>query len=279
MVYIFLKPRTSLVGLIKMGSLPHIMSAYLKAQFDVAIIGHRGFKKKYPENTLLAFQKAIDAKADCVELDVRLTKDGVLVVIHDKSTHRMTGKNFFVEKTDFATLRTLDFGLEEKIPTLEEVLELCKGKIGVHIELSSVGNAEPAVNLVSEFGMEKEVVFSSFVHSEIAKVKELNMDLPCAVLEPSPLNFNGITKKIFRRQTLFDNAELIGVEGINLAFPMVTKSICDNAHKNGLLVYAYTVDWPLGWRRLIHAGVDGIFTNDPESLHAFLSIESLKFQV
>ncbi len=243
----------------------------MKTQFDVAIIAHRGYSKKYPENTLSAFQKAIEAKADYIELDVRLTKDGVLVVHHDKSTLRMTGKNHFVDQTDFATLRTLNCGFGKKIPTMEEVITLCKGKIGMQIELSSVGNAEPMVKLVSEFGIEKDVVFSSFIHSEIAKVKELNPSLVCAILEPPFVNFKTVVKKLFRSYKFFEDAKKIGVEGIHPFFIFANKSFCEIAHNYGWFVNPFTVDWPFFWRKLINAGVDGIITNDPESLYSLLA--------
>lgn len=247
------------------------MPMHLKAQFDVAIIAHRGYKKKYLENTLLAFQKALEAKADYIEFDVRKTKDGVLVVIHDRSTLRITGKKYIIEKTDFATLRTLNYGQGERIPTLQEVLELCKGKIGLQIELKSIGLAEPMVNLVSEFGMEQEVLVSSFNHSEVAKVKKLNPNLICAVLEPSFMNFSVLIKRIFNRQIYFNDAEKYGVEGIHPLFPYVSKSFCTKAHDHGWFVNAWTVNIPFLWKKLIKAGVDGIVTNEPKKLYDFLS--------
>ncbi|MHA1111565.1 MAG: glycerophosphodiester phosphodiesterase [Promethearchaeota archaeon] len=257
--------------LINLDYLPKTMPVHLKSQFDVAIIAHRGYKKKYPENTLLAFQKAMEAKADYIELDVRKTKDGVLVVNHDRSTLRITGKKFIIDKTDFATLRTLSYGQGERIPTLQEVLELCKGKLGLQIELKSIGSAEPMVSLVSEFGVEQEVLVSSFNHSEVAKVKKLNPNLICAVLEPSLKNFSALIKRIFNRQNYFDDAEKYGVEGIHPLFLYASKSFCTKAHDRGLFVNAWTVDIPFLWKKLIEAGVDGIITNEPKKLYDFLS--------
>ncbi len=240
----------------------------MKKRFDVGIIAHRGFSKQYPENTLLAFQKALDAKADYIELDVQLTGDGVLVVNHDDSVKRVTGEDYLVENTDFATLRTLDFGRGEKIPTMREVFELCKGKMGVQIELKSAGTAEPTVKLVTEFAMENEVIFSSFNHSEIAKVKELNPALLCAVLEPIKSN---LTKAIFKRRVFIEDAEKYGVEGIHPLFKFVNKTFCKSAHDKGFFVNPWTVDSPKTWAKLIKAGVDAIITNDPEALYKFLS--------
>ena len=247
------------------------MHKHLKAQFDVAILAHRGYNKKYPENTLLAFKKAIEAKADYIELDVRLTKDQILVVNHDKSTLRITGKNYIVANTDYKILRSLDFGQGEKIPTMEEVLDLCKGKIGVQIELTNSGTAKPMVDLVTKFKMENEVLFSSFYHAEIAKVKELNPNLVCTVLEPSLLSFSSIMKGIVNPQSFFSDARKLEVEGINPPFPFVTKAFCRKAHKLGLFVLPFTVDSPILWGKLIAAGADGIFTNDPGKLYAFLA--------
>jgi glycerophosphoryl diester phosphodiesterase len=252
------------------------MRKHLKTQFDVAIIAHRGFSTKYPENTLLAFQKALEANSDYIELDVMLTKDGVLVVTHDNSTERLTGKNYQVEQTDFTKLRTLDFGLGEKLPTLEEVFDLCKGKMGVQIELKSTGSAQPTVELISKNGMENEVLISSFKHSELAKVKELNPTLICAVLEPTLINKISIVKSFFNRKIFIDHAEEYGVEGIHPLYPYVLyppfrNRFCKKAHEKGLFVNVWTIDNPKTWKKLINSGVDGIITNNPEALYDFLS--------
>ena len=245
----------------------------MKTQFDVGIIAHRGYSAKYPENTILSFQKALEAKADYIELDVLLTQDGVLVVTHDPNTIRLTGNDYVVEETDFATLRELDFGHGEKIPTLKEVFELCKGKMGVQIELKSTGSAEPTVKLVAESGMGDEVIFSSFKHSEIAKVKELNPNLVCALLVPIK---GSIVKSIFKSGIFFDAAKKYNVEGIHPLYPYVLyphfkRWFCQKAHEKSLFINPWTVDNPKLWKKLIKVGVDGIITNDPEGLHNFLS--------
>ena len=104
---------------------------HIRKRFNVAIIGHRGFKSKYPENTLLSFSKAIEVGADAVEFDVHSSSDGVVVVCHDGSTRRTGSAAMIIHQTPFDQLRTLDMGQGEKIPTLQEVIDLCKGKVNM----------------------------------------------------------------------------------------------------------------------------------------------------
>ena len=87
-----------------------------KKSFPIAIVAHRGYSKMYPENTLLAFQKAIDAKADYIELDVHETADHVVVVTHDYTCGRVANQDLHITATKLATLKELDFGQGEKIP-------------------------------------------------------------------------------------------------------------------------------------------------------------------
>src|SRR6056297_1860736 len=130
----------------------------LLKKFDVSIIAHRGFNKEYPENTLVAFEKAIEAGADYIELDVHFSKDREIVVIHDGNTRRTGDKSFEVEETALEKLKTVDMGQGEKIPTLEEVVDLCKGKIGVQIEIKGNGLAKSVVDLVEKKDMVDQVL-------------------------------------------------------------------------------------------------------------------------
>ena len=97
---------------------------------NVLLIGHRGASAIAPENTLKAFQKAIDLKADYVEFDVHQSMDGELIVIHDPNTFRSTGHKGSIEKMSLAEIKELDAGEGEKIPTLDEIIQITKGKIG-----------------------------------------------------------------------------------------------------------------------------------------------------
>jgi len=230
-----------------------------KENFPIAIIAHRGFKKKYPENTMLAFRKAIEAKADYIELDVHFSADGEIVVIHNRTTGHVANKDLVIKETNLDVLKTLDIGEGEKIPTLQEVFDLCKEKIGINIEIKALGMAESVVNLVEKNGMIKDVIISSFKHIEVAKAKKLKPEI------------NGATLEILGAGRLVKNALKIKADSINPPFIMATQKLCNKAHDSGLLVNAWTSDKPRDWKNLIDNGVDSIITNDPEGLYNFLT--------
>jgi glycerophosphoryl diester phosphodiesterase len=235
----------------------------LKKKFAVAIIGHRGYKSKYPENTLLGFQKAMDAKADAIELDVHSTKDGQIVVCHDKSTKRTGSMDYNIQETNFDTLRQLDMGQGEKMPTLQEVMELCKGKMGIHIEIKQVGIVEKVAELITKNDMLNEVAISCFHHGELAKIKAIQPDVICAVLEPTPKNG---AKALFKRSVFLNDAKKVKADAIHPFTKFVNKKFLDLAHKNEYAINPWTVDSEKEWKRLIILGVEGIITNDPDGL-------------
>lgn len=246
-----------------------------KKNFPIAIIAHRGYRKRYPENTLLAFQKAIEAKADYIELDVHKTADGHVVVTHDYTTGRVADQNLRVRDTNLAKLRELDFGQGEKIPTLQEVFELTKGKIGVNVEIKQEELAKLVNELIVTNQMDEEVMISSFFHSEIDEIKKLNSKLICATLEPSLGSWGGYIWAylvgFFTKKKFFENAQKVNADAINPIFFHATHKLCNKAHQMHLLVLPYTADTPKWWKKLIKKGVDGIFTNDPEGLYQFLT--------
>ncbi|MCK5347430.1 MAG: hypothetical protein KAR20_28665 [Candidatus Heimdallarchaeota archaeon] len=243
----------------------------LKKSFPIAIIAHRGYKKKYPENTLLAFQKAIDAKADYIELDVHETVNNIVVVTHDYTSGRVASQDLTIRVTNLATLKELDFGQGEKIPTLQEVFDLCKGKIRINIEIKQEGLAIPVNELIIANQMEQEVIISSFIHSELAAIKKLNPNLLCATLEPTGGNLLSNLLLTFMKGKYIKNAQKAQADAINPIWFHTTKRFCNKVHENNLLVNPWTADTPKIWDKLIKAGADSIITNDPESLYQFLT--------
>src|SRR3990167_11327492 len=114
-------------------------------------IGHRGACGYAPENTLKSFQRAIDLGVDMIELDVQLCKSGELVVIHDDTVNRTTDGSGFVKKIKLKNLKKLDAGEEERIPTLEEILNLVDRRVKVNIELKGPKTAKPVLKLIDEY--------------------------------------------------------------------------------------------------------------------------------
>lgn len=183
----------------------HSTPVFASVKKPVTIIAHRGFSGVAPENSLAAFQKAIDIGADMIEFDVMMSKDGEVIVMHDDTLDRTTTGKGPVKNFTLSQLKTLDIGSwfapqfkDEKVPTLREVLEMAKGKIKVNIEIkmSSVdpftkrnGIEEKIANLVRHYGMSKDTMISSFSPIAIQRVKEFAPEITGALLYHDILGF------------------------------------------------------------------------------------------
>lgn len=162
-------------------------------------IAHRGFKGAYPENTMLAYEKAIETGADGIEFDVHLTKDGELVIIHDETLERTTdGKGLVKDKTlrELKKLNASKGNLScevQTIPTLREYFDFAKNKdIITNIELKTSiiryeGIEKKVYDLINEHGMKDKIIISSFNHNSLIRIKEIDREIKCGVLESSRL--------------------------------------------------------------------------------------------
>jgi glycerophosphoryl diester phosphodiesterase len=237
-------------------------------------IAHRGASAAAPQNTLAAFRKAVELGADGVELDVQLSADGAVVVIHDFTVDGTTdGAGRVADKT-LAELEALDAGTRfsphfagERIPTLAEVFEAIDGRLLVNIELkdfSSPGNklAAQVVEVVRKHAMDKRVLFSSFNPFVVRAAKRLAPDIPAGLLYEEDLLIP------LRRAWL---APFIPHEARHPSFPMVTEASVQWCHARGLRVNTWTVNEPAEMRRLVALGVDGIITDRPDVLAGVLA--------
>ena len=167
------------------------------------VIGHRGAAGLAPENTLASFAHAVGLGVDAVELDVHLSADGHLVVIHDERIDRTTNGNGKVADAPLAALRMLDAGAGERVPTLDEVLEAVPRHIAINIELKGPGTAAPVARAVAAY--KRPLLVSAFDHSELARFHSLRPSIPCAPL-------------LGRwRHAVLDTARTLGAWSINLA--------------------------------------------------------------
>ncbi|MCF6298081.1 MAG: hypothetical protein L3J08_08905, partial [Flavobacteriaceae bacterium] len=168
-----------------------VCSVSINAQTKV--IAHRGFSSIAPENTLIAFQKAIESGADYFELDVHKSSDDKLFVIHDKSVNRTNsnGKSGNISEMTCKEIKKVKVGYSEKfgdtyknekIPTLKEVLKLAKGKIKVCIEIKVYGIEKEILEIVKKLDMEKEVLIFSFHYPVLSKIRQLNPTIPILYL-------------------------------------------------------------------------------------------------
>ena len=228
------------------------------------IIAHRGFSNVAPENTLIAFQKAIEIGADYYELDVHQTKDGVLVVIHDKTIDRTCSNNKTgkISELNICELQDIRVGLSskfgkkfsaEKIPTLKEALELARNKIGVCVEIKTEGIESQVVKLLDELDMINQIIIFSFSHKSLLMIKELNSEIRTLLL----VNYANIKTLDFVNKI---NANAIGV-GYNTK---ITEEFITYAHKNGINVFKWTVNEKEKMKELINLNIDGIITNKPD---------------
>lgn len=225
----------------------------------ILIIGHRGASSVSPENTLKAFQKAIELKADYVEFDVQETRDGNLVVTHDEDIKRITGKDGLIKDMTLNELRKLNFGEGEKIPTLQELVELTKNKISLNCEIKVEGITEKVIHVFREYDIIDTTLVSSFIHDELLKIQKLEPSLKLASLEPTPGTIKiDWDKKKEMIQYCVDN----NLYAINPLVMMVDQQFVDLAHANNIKVFPWTVDSKVFIKKLIRLGVDGIITND-----------------
>ena len=220
----------------------------------IEVIGHRGAAGLEPENTLRSIQKAIDLGVDRVEIDVRVTKDGHLVVIHDETVDRTTNGHGYVKDLTFNELRRLDAGKGERIPTLEEALRLTRGKVILQIELKAAEATEPTVHLIEREHAEGEVIITSFMHELLRKVHDLNPVLRTGAL------FLDVQGDICQR------ALDVHSEAIHVYYRNVNHRLVEEAHRRGLKVSVWNPDEVEDMKKMIGLEVDVIGTNRPDIL-------------
>jgi len=234
-------------------------------------IAHRGYSRFYPENTMLAFHKAVEAGCDAIELDLQLSKDGELVIFHDDTLERTTtGKGLISEFTK-KELMDLDasrlfFGTHQdnRIPSLEEYLHYIQDKDIVSvIELKKKINAdakmeEKVIEMIRSFRLSEKVIISSFSQESILRSRILAPEVSTALITDYWLYRGG---KI---------AKSLGATYIHPRHLFLLPFVLSEIKREGILVQPWTVDEEKRMRWLIRAGVNGIITNDPELLHAVI---------
>ncbi len=230
------------------------------------IFAHRGASAHAPENTLAAFELALRQGAPAIELDVKLSADGHVVVIHDPSVDRTTNGKGKVARLSLAELRALDAGSffsekyrGEKIPTLEEVFDLVGKRALINIELTNYTTprdslVEEVCRLVREHHMEENVLFSSFLPHNLHQAAILLPEVPRGLLALE--GWKGLWMRSF--QFFFGN-----YQALHPYVSDVTPQQIASVHRIGRRVHVWTVNDADRIRRLLKWGADGIFTDDP----------------
>jgi glycerophosphoryl diester phosphodiesterase len=228
-------------------------------------IAHRGASSRFPENTLAAFAGAIDAGADMCELDVQLSRDGAVVVIHDDTVDRTTGGRGAVGAMTLEQLKRLDagvsFGVEfkgERIPTLDEVFACVGGRCALNIELKSAGLEQKVCATIRDHDALATAIVSSFDWDALDRIRQFHPAVRVGLLASRwPVRLLGA-------------ATAIKAHAIHPRADIVTEDLCTAAHERILDVYTWTVDDLDTMRKLIAYGVDGIMTNYPERLRMLM---------
>ncbi|MEH6504020.1 MAG: glycerophosphodiester phosphodiesterase family protein [Cycloclasticus sp.] len=216
-------------------------------------IGHRGAMGYVPENTLLSIRKAIELGADWVEIDVHLA-DAQLFVIHDETLDRTTNGKGKLSAYSFAKLRALDAGWGEQIPTLQEVIEEAKEKVGLNIELKGIATGEAVAIQLSALDKEhkEKILVSSFLMDELVNVSRLDETIKLGVLAGKNVRI------------AFEWAKKLHAFSIHLSLNLATAEYVRQAHDQNLKLFVYTVNKQVDITRMKLIGVDGVFTNYPD---------------
>jgi len=218
----------------------------------VEIVGHRGASGYAPENTILSFQKAIDIGCDRAELDVRLSKDNEIIVIHDAEVDRISNGHGLISEMNLAEIKELNCPENQKIPTLQEVINLCKDKIDLCIELKAEGTPKAVNDIILKNQLLSSVIVISFDINLIREIKKLNPDIKVGFL------FDEYNKEIW------DFANLIPLEYICPKHSIADKEMIEKAHSQGLKIYTWTVNDKKIYNYLIDLGVDEMATDLPK---------------
>jgi glycerophosphoryl diester phosphodiesterase len=229
------------------------------------IFAHRGSSLEAPENTLPAFQLALEQGCKAIEFDVQLTMDEELIVCHDEKIDRTTDGTGYIKDQTLASLKHRDAGSwfarefqGTKLPTLEEVLAICQKDTLINIEIKNIpifykGIEEKTVSQIKRFDFDENTIVSSFDHKALMKVQQLNPKIKIGVLLANRL----IDPWNYIKQTG------LNAYSIHPVYTFVDEHLIEQSHEAGFKVYPFTVDKRKTYEYLKSMGTDGIFTNIP----------------
>lgn len=232
---------------------------------------HRGASGYCPENTMIAFEKAVLMGCDGIETDVHLTKDKIAVLCHDEEVDRTTDGTGCIKDYTYRELQSFDAGIKygsefkgQRLPSLDEFLGFARDKnIIVNLELKNnifgyEGIEEIVIGTIYRHNLESRVIISSFNHYSIMKCRDMDSKIHLGFLYDNPLYKPG------------DYGKSAGIECLHPNYLTLKDEAVDNIKSNGLKINTYTVNDESEMHRLIGLGVDGIITNYPDKLRKLL---------
>jgi len=244
------------------------------------VFAHRGSSAYAPENTLAAFEMAVEQGADAIELDVKLSGDGQIIVIHDDTVDRTTDGTGRVGAMTLSELKDLDAGSyfntkfkTEKIPTLEDVFETFGKRIFINIEIKNYTTPlddlpERVISLINKFDLEDNVILTSFNFIALIRTRDHDQNIPVGLLTPAGVASLAVTSKLVR----FGPSV-----ALHPSFVDVKPKLIQSLHRARSRIHAYTLKEADDMRQLFRLGVDGIITSNPPLAKSVLSeIESYK---
>lgn len=238
---------------------------------------HRGFSGSYPENTMLAFEKALEVGCEGIEFDVHLTRDGQLVIIHDETIDRTSDQTGWVKDMTYDELCAVDFSYKfkgqvgfQRIPTLREYFELVQDRdIISNIELKTgiweyPGIEQAVYDMIREFHMEKKVCISSFNHHSVMRMKAIDPAIVCGFLSETWILDVG------------SYVQSHGVEAYHPNFHMLTEPEVADLKAHGCMINTWTVNEEQDIDRMIQIEANGIISNHPDRVAQRLRAAGLR---
>ncbi len=228
---------------------------------------HRGFTRAAPENSLAAFKAAMELGVDGIEFDVRTCKSGEVVVFHDPTLARMTDGRGFVKNKTLAELKRLRLRsdnpeLDERIPTLEELVETVRGRLLLNVEIKTKGLPKDhienkVVEILRSYGLEYQTIISSFNPIVLRRIRKLDDQIMTGYL---------LDKNFTVRKSEIPLSRLAGAKAIHFEKSLVTQKLLDKIKRLGVYSAVWTVNDPELMRRFLAMGVNAIISDRPEVL-------------
>lgn len=226
---------------------------------NILKIAHRGAKAYEPENTLQAFQKALDLNSGGIELDVHLSADGHIIVMHDETIDKMTNGKGDINTFTLAELKLFRIAEKHEIPTLNEVFDLVDKKCLINVELKNADTSKNVVSLIDKYIAEKNwnyehFIISSFDWNALKEVQNLNPNIPIGVLTEENLD------------TALAFAESIKAHAIHPDFQLLNTEKVQQIQEKGFLVFPWTVNSEEDIQKVKSYQVNGIISDNPDKI-------------